>query len=54
MFYTNQEYRRYIKYAYDISSRSNTIFFNNALVDEQNRTLTLDDTLEREYHNKRN
>lgn len=54
MFFTNLEYREYIKYAYDISSRSNTVFFNTTLVNEKNKLLTLDSELERLYHNKRN
>lgn len=49
MFFTNDEYRRYIKYAHDISSRSNTIFFNSAYHQERNKSLTLDDALESKY-----
>lgn len=52
MFFTNDEFRRYIKYAYDISSRSQSIFFNTAYRQKNNKTLSLDDTLERKYRGK--
>lgn len=49
MFFTNDEFRRYIKLAYDISSRSRNVFFNDAYKLANNKKLTLDDSLERKY-----
>lgn len=49
MFFTNDEFRRYIKFAYDISSCSQCAFFNQTYKLESNKKLTLDDALEKKY-----
>lgn len=49
MFFTNDEFRRYIKFAYDISSCSHSAFFNQTYKLASNKKLTLDDALERKY-----
>ncbi|MCX4365718.1 MAG: hypothetical protein OSJ70_08110 [Bacilli bacterium] len=46
MFFSNSQYRDYIKHAYDISSMSQVISLNKALV---SKTDTLDKILESEY-----
>ncbi len=46
MFFSNSQYRDYIKHTYDISSMSQVISLNKALV---SKTDTLDKILESEY-----
>lgn len=46
MFFSNQEYRDYIKHAYDIASMSRVFSLNKALVSKNS---TLDNILESEY-----